>query len=142
MAFMRAYSMGNAGPGRGPRRGDPFLGGLIGTAARFAAPLLRKVAGKGLAALTGGKLIGSGGAKSAAKKILIGAGGITALRQIPNLPGPFQNPFGRGGRKYRRMNAGNAKALRRAFRRIDAFTKLASKAGYVRRKPFGARRSK
>lgn len=141
---MRAYSAGNMGPGRGPRRGDPFLGGLLAA----AAPLIKKGAGKALARLTGGKLIGAGGAKAAAKRILIGAGGIagtvTGIRGLVknDLPGPFQNPFGKHQRKYRRMNAGNAKALRRAFRRIDAFTKLAAKAGYVRRKPFGGRRRK
>lgn len=127
-------------------RGDPFIGGLI----RMGLPVARKLAGRALGKLTGGRLIGAGGAKAAAKKILVGAGGtaggIAAVRQLKDIPGPFQNPFGRrgssGGRTYRRMNAGNAKALRRAFRRIDAFTKLAAKAGYVRRKPFGARKRK
>lgn len=146
MAFLRAYSAGSQGPGRGTMRGDPFIGGLV----RMGLPIARKLAGKALGKLTGGRLIGAGGAKAAAKKILIGAGsaggGIAAIRQLKDIPGPFQNPFGgRGGasgRRYRRMNAGNAKALRRAFRRIDAFTKLAQKAGYVRRKPFGARKRK
>lgn len=140
MAFLRQYSRG-LGPGMSPRRGDPFLGGLIG----MAAPLVKKLAGKGLAKLTGGKLIGKGGATAAAKKVVgFGAGGgalIGAAKNLPNIPGPFQNPFGGGRKTYRRMNAGNAKALRRAFRRIDAFTKLAKKAGYVRRKPFGSRKA-
>lgn len=145
MAFLRAYSAGSQGPGRGTMRGDPFIGGLV----RMGLPIARKLAGKALGKLTGGRLIGAGGAKAAAKKILIGAGsaggGIAAVRQLKDIPGPFQNPFGKRsatGRTYRRMNAGNAKALRRAFRRIDAFTKLAAKAGYVRRKPFGARKRK
>jgi hypothetical protein len=124
-----------------PRRGDPFFGSLIG----LAGPALKKLAGKGLAKLTGGKLIGKGGATAAAKKIggaVVGGGlGFGAVKKLPNLPGPFQNPFGGGGKRYRRMNAGNAKALRRAFRRIDAFTKLAKKAGYVRRKPYGSRKA-
>lgn len=142
MAFLRQYSVGSMGPGRGQQRGDPFLGALV----PFIGGAVKRLAGKGLARLTGGKLIGKGGATAAAKKILVGAGGagvgFGTLKGLRDLPGPFQSPFGRRGRKYRRMNAGNAKALRRAFRRIDAFTKLASKAGYVRRKPFGARRSK
>jgi len=131
MAFLRAYSMRSAGvlTGRQFRKGDPFIGGL----AAFAAPLVKKFAGKALGKLTGGRLIGAGGGAAILKKAAGAGAGFAAVRSLPNLPGPFQNPFGGGRKKYRRMNAGNAKALRRAFRRIDAFGKLASKAGYVRR---------
>lgn len=121
--------------GRQFRKGDPFLGALIGA----ASPLVKKFAGKALGKLTGGRLIGAGGGAAILKKAA-GAGGIAGgfaaakkFGGLPDLPGPFSSPFGKGKKKYRRMNAGNAKALRRAFRRIDAFGKLASKAGYVRR---------
>lgn len=137
MAYLRAYSMRSSGvmPGRGALKGDPFFGALIGA----AAPLVRKFAGKALGKLTGGRLIGAGGGAAILRKAAGAggiAGGIAAARKfggLPNLPGPFQSPFGKGKKKYRRMNAGNAKALRRAFRRVEAFGKLASKAGYVRR---------
>lgn len=134
MAFLRAYSMRSQGvmPGRGFRKGDPFIGALAG----FAAPIVKKFAGKALGKLTGGRLIGAGGGTAILKKAAGAAGGFAAIKALPKIPGPFEPPsfgFGGGRKKYRRMNAGNAKALRRAFRRIEAFGKLASKAGYVRR---------
>lgn len=139
MAFLRAYSMRNPGvlPGRGLAKGDPFIGALIGA----AAPLVKRGVGKILSKATGGKLIGAGGGKAILTKAAKGAAGfggaVAATKFASGLP---SFGFGGGGRKrYKRMNAGNAKALRRAFRRIDAFSKLAAKAGYVRRKPFGRR---
>jgi len=140
VAFLRAYSMRSPGvlTGRAARmgmKGDPFIGALIGA----ASPLIKKFAGKALGKLTGGRLIGAGGGMAILKKAA-GAGGIAGgiaaakkFGQIPDLPGPFAGFGGGGKKKYRRMNAGNAKALRRAFRRVEAFGKLASKAGYVRR---------
>jgi len=144
VAFIRAYQM-RAQMGRGPRKGDPFLGAL----AMLAAPLVKK----GLKSVLG--KVGTK-ALTAAKGFTMGAGAIPRvvgpIRQAgatPVLPGGFRATLPRGqeqlgltsGRKrYRRMNAGNAKALRRAFRRIASFSKLASKAGYVRRKAHVTRR--
>lgn len=141
MGVLRAYSERSAGTlvGRQFRRGDPFIGGLIAA----GAPLLKKFAGKALGKLTGGRLIGAGGATAIAKKVggaAVGFGGAVAASRVAAGKSPFGSPFG-GGKKYRRMNAGNAKALRRAFRRIDAFGKLAAKAGYVRR-PRPSRKAK
>jgi len=132
MAFLRAYSMRSAGvvQGRTARMGDPFIGAILGA----GLPIAKKLAGKAIGKLTGGRLLGKGGGAAAVRKVVGGGavigGGFAAekgVRKIADIS------FGGRQKKYRRMNPGNAKALRRAFRRIDAFTKLAAKAGYVRR---------
>lgn len=134
MPVLRAYMMQSQGvlPGRGARQGDPFFGALLG----LAAPALKKVGGKVLSKITGGKLIGAGGGKAAAIRIARGAGGFGTAVAGGVVGERLSRRFGGAGgaRRYRRMNAGNAKALRRAFRRVEAFGKLAAKAGYVRKK--------
>lgn len=83
-------------------RGDPFLGGLIAGAARAALPII----GKAARWMTGGKLIGAGGATAAAGKVLAGAGAVAtvgtavqvARRELPVSMGPMQpmEPMGGG----------------------------------------------
>lgn len=106
-------------------RGDPFLGalvgGLVGKAAKWAV----------------GR-IGGGAAKRRVSN-LPGIGAVTGslIPTIPSIPTPFGtinpgNIFPGGepfitpsGKRYRRMNPLNPKALRRALRRAEGFEKFA-----------------
>lgn len=113
-------------------RGDPFLGGLIG----LAGPLIKK--GVGLVAKALGKK-GMSVAKVAAP-VLIG-GGISMMGggpppagqlKVPGVKGAVQRFLPGGATGYemarrRRMNPANAKALRRALRRVSGFAKLAQR---------------
>lgn len=145
MAVLRAYMMaanrqGASLPGRGVAKGDPFLGLIAGAASKFAMPLIRKGAGRLLSKVTGGKLIGKGGATAALKRAAGAAGGFGTAVGAGVVASRVAGRFGgaaASGRRRRRMNAGNAKALRKAIRRMEAFGKLAMKCGYVRRKPAG-----
>lgn len=134
MPVLRAYMMQSQGvlPGRGARRGDPFIGALAG----LAIPALKKIGGKLLSKATGGRLIGQGGGKAALTRAAKAVGGFGVAVGGGVVGERISRRFGAAGgqRRYRRMNAGNAKALRRAFRRVEAFGKLAAKAGYVRKK--------
>lgn len=127
---MRAYMAQSRGvmPGRGQRAGDPFLGiGAFVGGVKLAKRALTKIAPKKFGALRPPSI----------GQIIQGTK-FPYFGRNPMKFGPLLGP-GMGGvrRRYRRINAGNAKALRRAFRRIEAFGKLASKAGYVRRRPAG-----
>lgn len=132
MGYMRAYMAASRGvqPGRGQRAGDPFLGlGAVVGGLKLAGRALKKIAPK--------KFGPSGGVQIAPPGL---SKFLTKIGPFGRNPMQFGKPFGpgmKGVRRYRRINAGNAKALRRAFRRIEAFGKLASKAGYVRRRPPG-----
>jgi len=123
---------------RSARGGLPFM----------AAGLGAKLLGKGMAAVSkakgavsampGGALMkgmaaGSAvglGAKTAgtavARRAAIPLPGGRTMRPLAALPGGA--PFLEGRKKYRRINPGNVKALRRAMRRQDAFVKLAQSA--------------
>jgi len=137
MAYLRAYMAASRGvlPGRGQRQGDPFIGGLIG----LAAPLIRKLGGGAI-----GRVAGKAVAKITGKPSLVkaakAAGGFGSAVGAGIVGTKLAGGFGGSGsvvRRYRRMNAGNAKALRRAVRRMESFGKLAASCGYVRRKPAG-----
>lgn len=122
-------------------QGDPFLGGLFrkvaGTVKGAVGGFLR---GGPVSAITGG-VAGAVGARAR-----LGRPGIQRLpvsrmkvTRVPGVIGGLQRivPGGATGlevldtmglRKRRRMNVGNAKALRRAIRRMDGFVGLARKS--------------
>lgn len=126
--------------------GDPFLGGLIKGAGKFIGGVA-KTAGGIIGGPVGGILGGVGGILAPPKaqkpvpytgppinsKL---AGGVPVMG-IPGLP-PTQTGMPPGyrvtkqgtvtTRKRPRMNPGNAKALRRAMRREEAFVNMARKA--------------
>lgn len=145
MAYLRAYQALSNGllPGRGPRAGDPFIGGLIGRVGGLVLPGVGKVVRKGVS-----KVLGKRNLPQVVKKVGKVAGGFgtvvgggVAVERITR-PGGMFGPNG-GGRRYRRINPANVKALRRAIRRVDGFTKLARKVGYVKKRPYAmAKRSK
>jgi hypothetical protein len=121
-------------------RGDPgffgFLGGLAKTAVGFI-PGVGPVASKALAMLPSGGLAKTGigmlakrglagmvkhpvlSAAGAAGAIGMGAAGVRALKG--------RHPAMVGGRRHRRMNVCNHRALRRAIRRTHGFAKMAKK---------------
>lgn len=122
-------------------RGDPFLGAIIGSAARsiglggLAAKAGRWVAGR----ITGSavKKAAIGTAAGAALPVLMG-GVSRATGTQPIQLGPLgidpgsMFPGGEPGitwgrRRSRRMNPLNPKALRRALRRAEAFEKFAKR---------------
>ena len=120
----------------------PLIGAGIATLARGAVGrFAKKAAGKVLRAATGGRLLGAGGGAAAARR-LIGAGagiaGTTAVttavtravsgRRAAATPIEVEmGGEGGGGRRYRRMNPLNARALRRAIRRLDGAEKTFKK---------------
>lgn len=121
MAYLREYQMA----------GDPFLGGLfkgIGKAVGFvgkAAGILPGGGGASKKAIQ--EAVEAGLGKVAKSKVARGAavgvgagllGGVLAGRAS-------RGAAGMGGRRYRRMNPGNVRALRRSMRRVNSFAKLA-----------------
>jgi hypothetical protein len=112
VAYLRAYQA----------KGDPFLGGLIKGIGRIVGAvtgLSRPGIGMHLPnTLPGlGKAVGKfpGGKKGA----MIAGGGLLAGGAVGSMMGMG------GGRRYKRMNVGNVKALRRSMRRVQGFAKLA-----------------
>lgn len=124
-------------------KGDPFIGGLIGSAARALGA--GKLVAKG-AKWLGQRISGSSVKKAtavvagaAAAPILTAAAGAMIPRTGTTMPvqiGPLgidpgsMLPGGEPGwtwgrKKYRRMNALNPKALKRALRRAEGFEKFA-----------------
>lgn len=120
-------------------RGDPFIGGLIGAAAR-------KIGIGGAVAKAGRwlvKKVTPGAVKTAAGVAGAGATAITIAGGIPRTTGTMpvnigplgidpgsalpggQPLFTWGRRRYRRMNPLNPKALKRALRRAEGFEKFA-----------------
>jgi hypothetical protein len=105
---------------------------------RRAAPAAARLAGRALRTITKGKLIGSGGGREALRTAGRAAGGIItagatvaagrevvrSVRPQPLQLGPGSElagmEGGRIGKRYRRMNPANGRALRRAMRRLDA----------------------
>lgn len=139
-------------------RGDPFLGALIGTAARSVGlGKLASKAGRWVAQRVTGQSLRRGAAAAAGV-------GITAatLPGLPsrgsNLPAPIQIgpvgidplsalPGGKplltfGSKKYRRMNPLNPKALRRAIRRAEGFERFAKSTMNALVKSGGGRKFK
>lgn len=112
----------------------PLIG--MGLARIGAGAILKKVAGRALRVLTKGKLIGQGGGAIIARRA-VGAGVTVATaaevaRQVRRAPsreiirdrtGTFEEEAG-SGRRYRRMNPMNVRALRRSVRRINSAEKL------------------
>jgi len=106
-------------------RGDPgFFGSLFGAAKGF---------------LTGGPTGAVSGAISGfrgRRRRFVRPVTQQEITRVPGIRGAFQRrlPFGatgfevEGRPRRRRMNAGNAKALRRAIRRTDAFVRLSKSA--------------
>jgi len=127
------YLASHRGDYMGGMRGDPGLFGFLGKVAKgvlgVAGGLLPGPIG-GIARL-GSRLLGGG--RAAPRQAF--PGGIPILRAGPGqrmaagalgiagVRGP-----GVGVGRRRRMNPGNAKALRRAIRRTDAFVKLARRS--------------
>jgi len=118
-------------------RGDPFLGALLGGLARGVG--LGKVAAKvGKWAV---QRISGSGLKKAATAVATTVGGTVLYDKVTGGRGqmdvgPIQIdpgamlPGGRpfisiGGKRYRRMNPLNPKALKRALRRAEGFEKFA-----------------
>lgn len=99
---------------------------------------LGKIAGKlkGIASkvVPGGSLVAGGMAvggkllkrvnRNVIKGAAIGAGGLAAGAGLEAMMG---GGGGRGSKRYRRINPGNTRAMRRAVRRIEAGAKLYSK---------------
>ncbi len=133
------YYMGDFYSGRRSVRGDPgffsFLGGLAKTVGGFipgVGPMI-SAAGEKLAQigakqapgklLTMGKAAGSAiikhpGITAAGTAAVAAAGGALAGHMLTKRGGA-------GGRKRRRMNPCNGRALRRAIRRAHAFERMA-----------------
>jgi len=134
--------------------GDPgFFGGLlkgIGKVAKFAGKVGKVVPGIGTAisAIELGSGLGNALAKGPLSRIglprgvtvmpggsntgivgpnlprIPGAGGVPAQSFGRRIPGSSTG-FPSTGRRYRRMNVGNVRALRRSMRRVQGFAKLA-----------------
>lgn len=124
-------------------RGDPFLGGLIGSAARALG--VGKIAAKAGRWLAG--KITPGAVKTAAGVAATGAAAAAVPYILPSTSGGSQMPvtigplgidpgsalpggqplFTWGRRKYRRMNPLNPRALKRALRRAEGFEKFAKR---------------
>lgn len=115
----------------------PVIGGIIAAGARRILPAAGRIAGRALRAATKGKLIGSGGGRELARtagRIGLGglgaAGTVVATRDVVRAArGPSISAtatIGEDGepKKYRRMNPTNARALRRAMRRLEGAEKI------------------
>lgn len=107
--------------------------GLAVAAGALGKKLLGKAAKHVAKKVLGSKVVQSAGktirsvAGTTAGRAVIGGAAFGAGQRATRGPGSSSGfEFG-APRRYRRMNAGNAKALRRAFRRVDAFGKLAKK---------------
>jgi hypothetical protein len=125
---------------------------LLAVGARLLGGAAKKVAGKALRWATKGRLLGSGGGRELAKRVVQGAGAVagTAVvtratnavitrrdptyggQGIPDMSNYDMLPSGemvrvRGGKRYRRINPANGRALRRAMRRLDAAEKIFKK---------------
>lgn len=122
-----------------------MAGGLLGDIWGGIKSVGKVALGGVVGGITGGPLGAIGGIARASG--LLGGGGATAVPiqpmqmpisraqpqlKIPSgaqmLPGPGGTWIPVQGKKRRRMNPGNAKALRRAIRREEAFVGLAKRA--------------
>lgn len=119
-------------------RGDPFFGALLGAAKGLLGKIGPKLFGGGGATKVIGQLpmhvgevggiirTGAGKLGKIAKKhpVLTGAAGAGALGGLGALGHHMLGGRG-GGRRRRRMNVCNPRALRKAIRRTHGFAKLA-----------------
>jgi len=114
-------------------RGDPGLFGFLGKAFKTVTGVVSKLGIPGISGVSGiaHRLAGGGPRRLAPPRPTMMQsmpGGVP----IPGIVAGIQRavPGGQTGfyRKRRRMNPGNAKALRRAIRRTDAFVKLARRS--------------
>lgn len=121
-------------------RGDPgFFGTLFGAAAKIGRAALGATPA-GLAIGAAGSLFTSRGRSRGFQPPARGGSRFGPPSRIPQVPTPGVRGFierglpgGRTGfedptRRRRRMNVGNAKALRRAIRRTDGFVRLSRSA--------------
>lgn len=122
------------------RRGDPgflsFIGNVAKTVGGFipgVGPII-SAAGEKLAGIGAKKaipMIGSGAISKVGSAIIkhpgITAAGTAAVGVAAGALGARALRGGAGGRKHRRMNPCNGRALRRAIRRAHAFERLAKK---------------
>lgn len=116
---------------------------LLGLGLSALGGVAKKLAGKALSAATKGKLLGSGGGKellkTAAKGAVATVGGTILTNRVTQSMTPSYGPSslpsvtaryaggdegGGSGRRYRRMNPMNVRALRKAVRRIGSAEKL------------------
>jgi len=128
---------------------------LLGIGARLLGGTVKKLAGKAVRWATRGKLIGSGGGRELAKRGAQAVGAtvgtavvaratdriLTRRDPVPATPPDLPQEYwdyraersmrgiggGGGGKRYRRMNPLNARALRRAIRRLDGAEKVFKK---------------
>lgn len=127
------YLASHRGDYGGSYRGDPGLFGFLGKVAKgvlgVAGGLLPGPIG-GIARL-GSRLLGGRPSVRQAPQAFPGGIAISRMGPISTLAAGARGlAAGPGGmtRRRRRMNPGNAKALRRAIRRTDAFVKLARRS--------------
>lgn len=119
--LMSQFGSGFGGGGC-PPMGDPGIFGTIGAGLRrvFNPGVGRAIVGAGsriLPVIGGATPIGA-----IARTVL---GGVAAGAASGAIGRMFRGGGGGEGRSYRRMNVGNTKALRRAMRRVEGFSKLA-----------------
>lgn len=119
-----------------------LVAGLVGGAVKRIAPAAARLAGRAARALTKGKLIGQGGGREAARTLARGAGAaagtaltVSTVRDVIRQTRPRRQDETIAeyaaaddryisGRRYRRMNPANGRALRRAMRRIEGAEKI------------------
>lgn len=122
----RGYGMGTY-----MATGDPFLGGILKGALKIGKGFVTGgplgAIGAGVGILTGGKRAPAPPAVRLPMQMPVSMAPQQRFPTRPPRPGQMPGPPTPPGygRKRRRMNPGNAKALRRAIRRQDAFVKLA-----------------
>ena len=133
--YLRAAQMAR-GDYLASHRGDPglfgFLGGIVKKGLGLAGGLLPGPLG-GIARFAGSLI--PGGARMVPSRQAARQAAPGGLQiPVPGIRGMGQRAFLGGatgwepGRRRRRMNPGNVKALRRAMRRQDSFVKLARRA--------------
>lgn len=122
MAYLRQYQMA----------GDPFLGGLfkgIGRVAGFIGKATGILPGGGVSKSAVKEAVEAGLGRvlksPAARAGAIGAGVGAVAGAIGGRVSRAEREAMGMPRRYRRMNPGNVRALRRSMRRVNSFAKLA-----------------
>ncbi len=119
----------------------PIIGGLVSAGLSIGKKLL----GKAVSKAAKGKLLGSGGGKEILKTVTKAVGAGTAVTVASNpiikmaqrqttavtkyggdydVGEPIPRGYSASGRRYRRMNPMNHRALRRAVRRLEGAERL------------------
>ena len=111
----------------------PGVGTVVSGAQALAGRVLKKKAKAAVVAVGAGAVAAGAAAKKFAgsrggQAVMIGAGGAAAGAIAEHIMGGG----GGGGRRYRRINPGNTRAMRRAIRRIESGARLYSKFFAVR----------